>query len=184
MLTQLFGLEEKDTLDLNDNLYYLGYQSTYFILNMGNIFLLLVLEFAIIIFIMLTQKSKGTIQGVHSQAKNLLIWNGIYKSLNEPYVVFVVSCMTQTLAMSWSSAGESANNVLMILTFFFVVCFPFWTFFLLRRNKERLFQKEFLATYSSIYEHLTLKTVNNWILLEPCISGFRTLLTIAALMYL
>lgn len=42
---------------MNANLFYLGYQSTYFILNMGNIFLLLILEFVIIAFIALTQKA-------------------------------------------------------------------------------------------------------------------------------
>lgn len=152
---------------------------------MGNIFILLVFEFATILFIMASQKAtQKQIQGAHNQAKNLLIWNGIYKSFNEPYVVFVVSCMTQTLALSWDSTGETVNNVLMFITFIAVLAFPFWTFFLLRRNKHRLRQRDFFAKYSSIYDHLIIKDADNWTLLEPCISGFRMLLTIAALMYL
>lgn len=92
--------------------------------------------------------------------------------------------MTQTLVLDWPNAGESINNLLMFLTFVAVVCFPFWTFFLLRRNKHLLNERVFKAKFISIYEHLALKGADNWILLEPCISSFRMLLTIGALIYL
>jgi hypothetical protein len=67
LLTRMFALSDQDTVAFNDNLYYLGYQSTYFILNMGNIFLLLLLEFMIIAFIAATQKAKDrNVQNIHS----------------------------------------------------------------------------------------------------------------------
>jgi len=78
------------------------------------------------------------IQKYHDKAKSFLIWNGVYRLLNEPYVVFVVSCMTQTLAMSWKSPGEIVNNILMLAMFAVIVGFPVWIFFYIRKNKDNL----------------------------------------------
>jgi len=184
LLTRIFALKT-ETKIINQNLHYLGYQSTYFILNMGNIFLLLVLEFAVIGFIALTRKATNQrVIDAHNTARNLLIWNGIYKVLNEPYVVFVISCLTQTLAMTWDNTGEVINNILMFATIIVVIVFPFWTFRLLRSNKEKLNDKAFKAKFSSVYEQLKWKDGSMWTLAEPAISGFRMLLTCCALMYM
>lgn len=100
-------------------------------------------------------------------------------------MVFVVSCFTQTLCLSWTNAGEAINNLLMFATIVVVIGFPFWTFFLLRRNKDKLNDKEFYAKFWTVYEHLKWKKEpTNWTLLEPCISSFRMLLTICALLYM
>lgn len=184
LLSKLFQLKE-DTEVINANLYYLGYQSTYFIINMGNIFLLLVLEMMVIAFIAMTRKAiNQRVILMHNTARNLLIWNGIYKCLNEPYVVFVISCLTQTLAMTWSNTGEAINNILMFLTIAVVLAFPVWTFLLLKRNKDRLGDREFSAKFSSIYDQLNWKSGDNWTLAEPSISAVRMIMTCFALMYL
>lgn len=86
--------------------------------------------------------------------------------------------------MTWANTGEAINNILMFATLLVIVAFPFWTFFLLRRNQQRLGDRDFKAKYFAIYENLRWKNANNWILLEPCISSFRMLLTCCALMYL
>ena len=79
---------------------------------MGNIFLLLVLEIVMLGLIWLTRKATGRWRKVHEQASGLLIWNGVYKLLNEPYIVFVVSCFTQTLWLTWDGSGEVINNLM------------------------------------------------------------------------
>lgn len=63
----MFGLDDESTLEKNQNLFYLGYQSTYFILNMGNIFLFIVLQFLVILFIFITQKCENkSVKGVQT----------------------------------------------------------------------------------------------------------------------
>ena len=75
------------------------------------------------------------------------MWNGIYKGINEPFVVYVVSCFVQLTSLSWDMHGERTNNVLMLLTLVVILLFPFWTAALLLRNKDRLKTQEFKSLY-------------------------------------
>ena len=152
---------------------------------MGNVLMLLFFELGMFIFMSITQRCKNKrAKKFHEQTKSFLLWNGVFRLLNEPYVVYVVSCLTQTLAMSWSHAGEVINNLLMIVMLLVIMAFPIWIFFFIRRNKENLNKKKFMQKYEDIYIHLKWKSGSKWVLLEPCISSFRMFFTISALLYL
>ncbi len=58
-VTRLFRLEDHASELVNYNLEYLGYSSTYFVINMGNIILMLLVNFCVIIFIAIAQKCQN-----------------------------------------------------------------------------------------------------------------------------
>ena len=58
-VTRLFRLEDDVSELVNYNLEYLGYSSTYFVINMGNIILMLLVNFCVIIFIGIAKKCQN-----------------------------------------------------------------------------------------------------------------------------
>lgn len=122
---------------------------------MGNVLMLLFFELGMFAFMMISQKCKNKrAKKLNEKVKSFLFWNGVFRLLNEPYVVYVVSCLTQTLAMTWSHAGEVINNLLMIGMLIIITGFPIWIFYFVRKNKENLNKKKFMEKYEDIYCHL------------------------------
>lgn len=95
MIRKMFRLKEEDEVIVNENLNSLGYTSSYFVMNMGNVLLMVFFELGLFLFMAVTQKIKNNfIRKQSLKAKSFLFWNGVYRLINEPYVVYVVSCMT------------------------------------------------------------------------------------------
>jgi hypothetical protein len=95
MIRKMFRLKEEDEVIVNENLNSLGYTSSYFLVNMGNVLLMVFFELGLFLFMAVTQKIKNNfIRKQSLKAKSFLFWNGVYRLINEPYVVYVVSCMT------------------------------------------------------------------------------------------
>jgi hypothetical protein len=184
IIIKMFGLSKDKELVI-DHLHYLGYTSMYFVVNMGNVLTLLMFFLALVIFNLISRWCKNPrVVKISEHVKVIVKWNGIYRLMNEPYVIYAVSCLTQMLSMTWRSHGENFNNVLMILMFLLLVAFPVWVFFFIRRNRYNLGKNSFKQKYGTIYEHLKWKKGNYWVLAEPAIFPARMLLSLMMLIYL
>lgn len=184
MLNKIFALKE-DTKIISRNLYFLGYESTYFISNLSDIFILLFFTCCMGMFIYGARNSHNPkVQEYRRRSQNILIWNGVYEAIRQPYIVFVVSVLVNTLALTWENTGVGINNILMFACFIMILAFPVWSLVHLLRNKQRLNERRFFGLYGTIYGKLKWSTLRVQTLLEPSSETFRVLIVCLGLIYL
>lgn len=186
MIDGIFFFKE-DTKIVTRNLYLLGYESTYFLSNLGDIFILCLFTASLFLFIWLARRylrGKPKVNKYREQTTRMLKWNGVFCVLRYPYIIFVTAAITNTLALTWENTGVGINNLLMFAGLAFIFLFPVWCTAHLLRNKSHLNTKTFFGLYSKVYEKLGWRKLQTRKLIEPTVGLTRVLLMIMALLYL
>jgi hypothetical protein len=183
MLTKIFALTE-DVKIVSRNAYLLGYSSTFFVSNMNNIFILFLLTCFCGLFIYFARNSQNQrVQEYRRRTLNVLRWNGVYEIIRQPYIVFVCSCIINTLALTWQNTGVGISNILMFASIFLIFSFPAWTIWFILRNKQRLNERVFYGLYGRIYHNLRWNKLEIQKLVQPGIETARVLIVCLALFY-
>jgi len=183
LLNRIFDLGQ-ETRMVSVNAWLLGYESTYFISNLSDIFVLFLFTLSCFVFAYGTRNSKNEkLRSYSKKTQNFWKWGGVYQAINMPFIVFVISAIINTCVLTWDNTGVGINNVFFFAGCALVVGFPIFNFFWLRKNKERLNTKGFFAEYGQMYHLLDWQSLRSWTLAEPAINSTRIFLTIASLIY-
>ena len=114
------------------------------------------------------------------------MWNSCISFMNESYIVLAVSCFVNYYVSDWSSWGGYVDNIIALITGITILVLPIFYFSLLRQNKNKINDPDFMTKYIEIYEALNKeKSVKRAsILFEPSITKLRILILVAALIFL
>jgi len=86
----IFGFEESRPVSLNFEL--IGYESVYFIRNMGSAFLIIILALIVLLLLAVTSCSQSmTVHKYRTMVKEKLFWNGVLSFIDTTYITGCVS---------------------------------------------------------------------------------------------
>jgi len=162
----VFGLHIDDSV--NDNFFNLGYSSTYFVVNMGNLYLLMVYIGFKLCFTRATRNAKHErVVKVRDWLATDLYWGTVLSFMEESYIIISVSCVANFTRLHFNHAGLAINSILAILAMAALVVYTFFSYFWLKRNHGSLKLKSFKDKYGYLYESLHIK--DTYSLMEPMV---------------
>lgn len=174
-----------ETEDINSNLLGLGYVSNYFIINMGNVLIMLIYLFALLVFYHFSKNWQNQrLLRVRDFFTDGLIWNTILSFLSESYLLVVISTITNLRIFKFTSAGTGFSLILAILAVISTIGFPIFVLCFLLKNSRKLNWKNYRDKFGTLYECLNLKREGKKTLLEPFFTFMRILLLILTLLLL
>jgi len=136
------SLEEVNPV--NENYNTVGFESVYFINNMGTLFIV----FMMYPVMMLLEYLLGLVASrcdifvkVHHSFKHFVYWNYLITLVFESYLVIVICCLINFQHMSWSETGLIVQSVLTIICFAIIVVLPIYSAWVFWRNFKNLSNK-------------------------------------------
>ena len=153
---------------VNDNFFNLGYSSSYFMVNMGNLYILMVYIGLKLFFTWATRKAKHEkVVKVRDWLATDLYWGNVLSFMEESYIIMCVSCVANFTRLRFNHAGVAINSILATLAMAALVVYTIFSYFWLRRNHGLLKLKSFKEKYGYLYESLNIKDTYN--LMEPMV---------------
>ncbi len=180
------GLKLYDDVGFSENFEQLGYQSSYSIILLGNLYIaLIVLIFGLILFFSTRKcKSSERFNKLRKKLKSTLIWHGTLGLFNESYIVICVGCFVNiTMTKSGLTFGETFSLVNACLFFILVLGYPILILTVLVKNQPKLHLRKFRNQFGEFYLHFRYKE-GKVTVLEPFYSALRRLLQVAAVVFL
>jgi hypothetical protein len=78
-------------------------------------------------------------QKIYEFIKGKVFWNSLLRYGIQSYLKMAVLALTQSLSLEFfKEKGNTINSFLCILIIFFLVGYPFFTFFFMRKNQSKL----------------------------------------------
>jgi len=141
----VLGMEATSPVDENYNA--VGFESVYFINNMGTLFILFLLcPLAMLIEYILRKMAQkwDRVLKVHQAIANKVYWTAIITLTLESYSMVVICCLIHFEYISFSGPGYVLQSLLAIFSFLALVWFPI--------HASRLFVKNFkFLDYKQVY---------------------------------
>lgn len=183
-IRNVFHLHQDQSV--NDNFFNLGYSSTYFVVNMGNLYLIML--YIGIKLLLSAATSRVTIKNekvakVRGWLEKDLYWSQVLQFVTESYIILCVSCIANFTNMTWSHAGHVINSIFSILSMAAIIFYTAFSYLKVKQNRSRLKLKVFKDKYGYLYEGLRINRGLHE-LKEPMLQGFRVIVLISALLLL
>ena len=171
--------------EIQDNLLNLGYVSNYFIINMGNVFIVMIYLVALVICYACTQRIKNhRFLRIRNYLTQGLFWNTILSFFTESYLLMAISSITNLRIFKHTSVGTVLSGNLAIIGAFVLIGLPIFVLFFLQTKSKKLYLANYRNKYGTIYEELSYKREGKAALMEPFISLMRVLLLTLSLLLL
>lgn len=169
----------------NTNLYDLGYPSNYFVINIGNLAIGLVYFASVFIFACLTSKCESKrIGGCRRMLTNGLYWNKPLAFLNEIYIVFSISAVTNFFVFDFKSYGSTISSALTVIASLILFGYPVLILVRLIAKSDQLSDPTVKGKFGSVYSELAFKREGKKALFEPFLFCVRFLLLTFTLLML
>jgi len=171
------GLNLAETVELDNNFVQLGYESSYFILNMSTLFLVMIYFALMLIFYAATLcLTNPKIVKCRNKMMNGLVWNQVICFITESFMVMAV-CTVTNLSQSFifTSFGTFLNSNLTMIGVIIILGFPLFALMFLLKYHSRLSEKLFKDKYGELYKSIRTKQEGKAVLFEPFIASMRIL---------
>ena len=121
----------------------MGYHSSYFIINTGNVLVVLVPYTLIALFKLFSKNCKHErIVKLRQKAQDFLVWNAWLSYGNEGYLIFAISSATQIHTLTFKEFGQGFTSVLGLLSVLYLIAMPIINICILWRFKFKLDEEE------------------------------------------
>jgi len=159
----IFGFETSKPVSLNFEL--IGYESVYFIRNMGSMFLLILLTTFVVILYAATSCSKNVkVYKYRQMVKEKLFFNGIFAFLEDTYIIICVS-FALNLAVLYDEnapanhAGTIFSLILAIASGATLIGLPIFVGIYFPRNIDYIYEcdYEFKQKFGVVFKDLNVK---------------------------
>jgi len=166
----------------------LGYETTFFIRNLGNPFLF-ALGYAIALLLILLLKDckkinqYKSVQGVMKTLQGLLLWNSVIRFVIESYMLFTICALINLAYFEFGDYGSVISGLFTILFTFLVMAFPIWVIILMIRNWDQLSGEEMRGRYGSLYEDFDLE-VGRSVIIVPVLFMVRRIFLCSSILFL
>jgi len=168
-IRRLFNLEDKD--EIPPNFYYLGYHSTFFLINIGNLLIGIFYLVSCLLFILFTKPCENKrIKGWRETLSKKMLWNSVLSFFNETLLILSVGCFMQFKKLGFEEFGIGFTSELSLLFGIVIFAFPILTAYLMFRNKHHLAEDKNLGVWGTLYDTLKFKRPTFEVLTEPSVS--------------
>ena len=155
-----FGMEP--TAPLNANFEAIGFESLYFIHNLGTLFLTLLLIPLILVFIALLSatccKNCCLVQRVGNYLKKNWQWSGTYKVLHANYGMVSICTLIGFGNLEWEGAGQIICSACSFVGLALLILMPIWTVYVLLKHQDRVLKdKATMVRWNSVFAELKIK---------------------------
>jgi len=127
-LYSVFGFTE--TLPYRENFMYAGYETSNMILNLGTMFLIIVLLVIWSLFVLILLKVLSEVSSkckkFYEKKKESLLWNGVIRLCFELYLDTIVSAIVTIHYLVWDTLGDIFTNIMSFVLVGFVVFLAIW----------------------------------------------------------
>ena len=148
------------TNPVNEQFQALGFESVYFINNMGSIFLVfLSLLILMIVYAILSRYDdrSSRLEKTLRKLESYLFWDSQLQFLLESYMIITVCCMISLKhSLSFSTFGIAVQTMACLIFFSAIVVVPVVLFRHLMINFQLLDQKQLRVRYEHLYANLKL----------------------------
>jgi len=163
------SLKLEDEPDFMPNFIYLGYQSTFFLINIGNMLIGIIYHIVCLIFISCEKHIKN--ERLSRFRKNLekdLIWNSLLSFVNESLIVCAVACFLQYKNCRFKKIGESISEVSSIVYGIIIITTMVASLYTMLKHRHKLTTSSIQDKFGVLYSDLKIKRNRSvGILLEP-----------------
>jgi hypothetical protein len=181
-LREAFGLYD-ETL-INEHFAELGYVSNAFIINMGNLFVAMIIFALLHVFRLVTRSATSPwLVKVRDFLTKDLVWNNTIALLIESFLVTAISCFINIRSLSWETKGLGLNSTLALIASISIIGLPVFSILWIRRNKEELDSVPLKERFGKLYMHLAYKK-GGIVLWEPFIFMSRIIILALTLVFL
>ena len=167
------------TEPINTNFETIGFESSYFLINMGTMFLFYIYYILCILIKtclqpFATKKNKRT-KKIYRKLRHTIIWGSLITLINETYAMIVLSVLINLQIVSFKTSGLSWMSTLCIITMVLAIGVPAIFFCKLLLSFKHLEEPKLKCAYGKLYEELNLSRGKK-ILFQPSFFLFRRLL--------
>ena len=134
------GLKLPEETDLiNENFGYLGYSSSYFVVNMGSLLIPMFYYITMLLFYAGTMCVKNEkFNRVRNWLTKDLLWNSILSFIIESYMIVCISSITNFKKFEFTSFGTVFSSNLTMIFFMILIAYPLWSLIFMRNNAHLL----------------------------------------------
>lgn len=134
------------------NVLKLGYTSNYFIINMGNVFIVMIYLVILLIFYLCTKNVKNQkLKRFRDYFTNGLIWNKILSFVKETFLLLTISSVTNLRLFKFTSPGTSLSLILAILGSMTIISLPIFVLYFLQKNSKQLHLISYREKFGVLY---------------------------------
>jgi len=139
----------------------LGYETKYFVKNMGTAFIIGVV-FAILLILTLFLYVLNKIVNISVTEKvanwvyRMVCWNPILRFLIESYIFFAISCFINLTEFTFGDSGSRASSISTVVGMIIIIVLPFLVLCFMLLKFAKLKNKQVIAKYGAMYEGLDL----------------------------
>ena len=134
------------------NVLKLGYTSNYFIINMGNVFIVMIYLVILLIFYLCTKNVKNQkLKLFRDDFTNGLIWNKILSFVKETFLLLAISSVTNLRLFKFTSQGTSLSLILAILGSMTIISLPIFVLYFLQKNSKQLHLISYREKFGVLY---------------------------------
>lgn len=134
------GLKLPEETDLiNDNFGYLGYSSSYFVINLGTLLIPMVYFITMLFFYAGTVCVKNEkFNRVRNWLTKDLLWNSIISFIIESYMIVCISSITNFKKFEFNSLGTVVSSNLAMIGLIILIIYPLWSLVFMRKKAHLL----------------------------------------------
>ena len=170
---------------INENYEKLGFQSQYFLVNMGTI-LVFVLTYilSLIVSPIISLFSYGRcsckwMKKITKRLNNKIFWGSLIVLMNESYMIVIVCVLINIRVLSMDSAGLKVMSILCVFFLFLTVILPSIFLMTLYKDFKNLESKAMQRKYGVLYQDLKLKNGKKILMLPGFFLFRRVMLAIS-----
>lgn len=122
IIHDIFALEPTESF--SSNFETIGFESLYFLINMGSIFIIYLIYTAMLCLVLPLLSIKKASRKLHKRLGSKLKWNSLITLMNESYQIIVVCVLLNTEVFSFETGGLATMSLFCLVFFAGTILLP------------------------------------------------------------
>jgi len=160
----------------------LGYETKYFVKNMGTVFIvgvIFVILLVLTLFLHVLNKivNISVTEKVANWMYRMVCWNPILRLLIESYIFIALSCCINLTEFTFGDSGSRASSISTVVGLILIILLPFFVLYFMHKKFAKLKNKQVKSKFGAMYEGLDLDKGRSVILVRLFYFGRRLMIS-------
>ena len=139
----------------------LGYETKYFVKNMGTVFIVgvifaILLPLTLFLYVLNAIVNISVTEKVANWMYRMVCWNPILRFLIESYIFIAISCCINLTEFTFGDSGSRASSISTVVGMILIILLPFFVLYVMHTKFAKLKNKQVKSKFGAIYESLDL----------------------------
>jgi len=139
----------------------LGYETKYFVKNMGTVFIVgvilaILLVLTLFLYVLNAIFNLSVTDKVANWMYRMVCWNQILRFLIESYMLIALSCCINLTEFTFGDSGSRASSISTVVGMILIIFLPFFVLYFMHKKFAELNNEEVKSRFGAIYEGLDL----------------------------